>query len=640
MTKYWYMIIADILLTLVSIIFGLMLRLEIFNPGNSLFNYYFRSVWPFTILAIIIRPAFLYYAGVYRRIWRYATTRDFIILISSVAAGSIFLFIVTQFILTPSLIPVFPRSLYVTEGIIGIMLLGGLRVLIKVSQHYPGDIDWKKTGVVTHKRVLIVGAGNSGTYIVRELKSNPHLGLEPVAFLDDDTKKIGMKTQGLHIFGPVIKLADIVKEQGIDEVIIAMPSAPEQTIRNIQYTCQNISIVCTTLPSLSIFMENNGESDLHAASLKLPMSMPDITAEEIQAVVRVMQSRNLSIGSQTLEFEKLIASQANAKHAVAVTNGTSALHLCIIAAGVGPGDEVITTPFSFISSANCILFENAKPVFVDIDPVSLNIDYRKIEAAITERTKAILVVHIFGQPADMDPILAIANRHNLVVIEDACEAIGAEYKGRRVGAIGKAGAFAFYPNKQMTTGEGAALVTNDDEWAGLFRSLRNQGRDKFDGWLNHSRLGYNYRMSELNATVGVVQLKRLDELLRKRNEVAKQYNVVLSSLENAIPLSIVPTTTRMSWFVYVVRFTHDIDRDFVINDMEKAGIPTRPYFTPIHLQSFYRKEFGFKPGDFPEAEVAGKSIIALPFHTNMNVEEIEVVHKTLKDVLAHIKGQG
>jgi perosamine synthetase len=641
MTQYWYMIVADILLTLVSIIFGLMLRLEIFNPGNSLFNYYFRSLWPFTVLAIILRPAILFYTGMYRRIWRYATTRDFVLLIGSVAAGSIILFIMTKFVLTPVLIPVFPRSLYVMEGILSVMFLGGLRVLIKASQRYPGDIDWKKTGIVTNKRVLIIGAGNSGINIARELKSNPYLGLKPVAFIDDDPKKISMKTQGLHIFGPVIKLADIVKKQYIDEVIIAMPSAPEQTIRNIQYVCQDISIVCTTLPSLSTFMENNEEAgSLSVSSLKLPMSMPDITAEEIQAVVRVMQSRNLSIGSQTLEFEKLIASQTNAKHAIAVTNGTSALHLCVVAAGIGFQDEVITTPFSFISSANCILFEKAKPVFVDIDPVSLNIDPLKIEAAITGRTKAILVVHIFGQPADMDPILYIAARHNLIVIEDACEAIGAEYKGRRVGAIGKAGAFAFYPNKQMTTGEGAALVTNDDEWAGLFRSLRNQGRDKFDGWLNHSRLGYNYRMSELNATVGVVQLKRLDELLRKRNEVAQQYNSMLSSLEDAKPLTIVSTTTRMSWFVYVVRFVHGIDRNHVINDMAAAGIPTRPYFTPIHLQPFYKERLGFKPGDFPEAEAAGQSIIALPFHTNMKVEEIEVVRKILKDVLgcARIKG--
>jgi perosamine synthetase len=562
-------------------------------------------------------------------------------LIGSVAAGSIILFIVTQFVLTPALIPVFPRSLYIMEGIISIMLLGGLRVLIKVSQHYPGDIDWKKTGIVTHKRVLIIGAGNSGINIARELKSNPHLGFKPGAFLDDDPKKIGMKTQGLHIFGPVIKLADIVKDQNIDEVIIAMPSAPEQTIKNIQYICQDISMVCTTLPSLSTFMESNEEpGDLPSSSLKLPMSMPDITAEEIQAVVRVMQSRNLSIGSQTLEFEQLIASQANAKYAVAVTNGTSALHLSIVAAGIGHLDEVITTPFSFISSANCILFEKAKPVFIDIDPVSLNIDSQKIEAAITGRTKAILVVHIFGQPADMDPILEIAAKHNLIVIEDACEAIGAEYKNKRVGAIGKAGAFAFYPNKQMTTGEGAALITNDDEWAGLFRSLRNQGRDKFDGWLNHSRLGFNYRMSELNASVGVVQLKRLDELLRKRNGVAKQYSLMLSPLEDVTPLTIVSTTTRMSWFVYVVRFAHGIDRDLVINNMAEAGIPTRPYFTPIHLQPFYREKFGFKPGDFPEAEAAGQSIIALPFHTNMKTEEIEVVKKTLKDVLARAKGRG
>jgi len=643
MVQYWYMIIADVLLTVVSIIFGLMLRLEVFNPGSSLFNFYFRSIWPFTILAIVVRPAFFYCTGMYRRIWRYASTRDFALLAASVIAGSIVLSIVTLAVLNPYMIIVFPRSLLILEGIFSITLLGGLRILIKVSQRYPGDIDWKKTGVTTDKRVLIVGAGNSGINIVKELKGNPHVGLQPAAFLDDDPKKIGMKTQGLHIYGPIIKIADIIKGQDIDEVIIAMPSAPEQTIKNVQFICQEISVPCTVLPSLSSFVENSEETgDLPSSSLRLPMSMPDITAEEIRAVVRVMQSRNLSIGSQTVEFERLIAAEANAKHAVAVMNGTSALHLCILAAGIGPGDEVITTPFSFVSSANCILFEKAKPVFVDIDTISLNMDPRRVEAAITERTKALVVVHIFGQPVDMDPILEIAKRHNLVIIEDACEAIGAEYKGRRVGAIGRAGAFAFYPNKQMTTGEGAALVTNDDEWANLFRSLRNQGRDKFDGWLNHSRLGYNYRMSELNAAVGVVQLKRLNELLKKRNEVAKKYDAILSSLEYAAPLTVVPTTTRMSWFVYVVRLASGISRDFIINEMAKEGIPTRPYFTPIHLQPFYRERFGYKPGDFPEAEAAGESIIALPFHTNMKVEEIEVVHNALKKTLARAKtgGQG
>jgi perosamine synthetase len=634
---YWYMMITDALLTLTSIVFSLMLRLEISNPGY-LFSRYFQSIWPFTILAVFVRPAMFYATGMYRRIWRYATPRDFIILVGAVLAGSMILFFATIFVFTPNLIVVFPKSIFILEAILSILLLGGIRVLIKVSERYSDDIDWKKSDIVNHKRVLIVGAGSDGINTVRELKGNPQMGMTPCAFIDDDPKKIGMKTQSIPVFGPLIKLSDVVKKQNVDEVIIAIPNAPEQTIKNVQYMCQSIPIAFMTMPSLSSFMENADEwGDIPSPSLKIPMSMPDITAEEIKAVVRVMQSRNLSIGSQTVEFERLVALQANAKYAVAVTNGTSALHMCMIAANIKQDDEVITSPFSFISSANCMLYEKAKPVFVDIDPVSYNMNPKLIEAAITSRTKAILVVHIFGQPADMDAILEIADKHSLVVIEDACEAVGAEYKGKRTGAIAKAGAFAFYPNKQMTTGEGACLVTNDEEWAALFRSLRNQGRDKFDGWLNHSRLGYNYRMSEMNATLGVVQLKRLDEFLRKRDAVAREYDKALSSFVNLSPLKVVPTTTRMSWFVYVVRFSPGIDRNYVIKEMEKNGIPTRPYFTPIHLQPFYMDMFGFKEGDFPEAEAAGKSIIALPFHTNMKTEEINVVCHALEDVLSGLK---
>jgi perosamine synthetase len=352
-----------------------------------------------------------------------------------------------------------------------------------------------------------------------------------------------------------------------------------------------------------------------------------------------MQSRNLSIGSQTELFEKLVADQAQAKHAIAVCNGTSALHMCMVGSNIGPGDEVITSPFSFISSANCILFERGTPVFVDIDPNTLNIDPAKIEAAITERTKAIIPVHIFGQPADMDPIMEIAAKHGLIVIEDACEAIGAHYKGRRVGTIGKAGTFAFYPNKQMTTAEGAVIVTNDDNWANLLKSLRNQGRDVMDGWLNHSRLGYNYRMSELNAAVGVVQLKRLDEILKKRNQVADLYKKALMSIDEVETLDIAPTTTRMSWFVYIVRLQDGIERNRIIDELAKLGIPARPYFSPIHLQSFYRERFGFKPGSFPVCERAGESTKALTFHNNMKTEEINVVCDALKEALSSTKRQ-
>lgn len=627
-------IIADIMLTVVSISFGFILQSKVFNPDNML------SISPYFVTVVIARPLFLYCGGVYHRVWRYATSGDFARFVILILAGSIFAFFCTIVFFVPKFMSSLPVSFYVLEAMVSVLLLGGSRIMVKAFQHYPGDINWKKTCIDRGKKVLIVGAGDSGTILAGKLKKNPYLGLQPVAFLDDDPKKIGMKIQGLRVCGPLIKLGDVIHKEKIEEVIISIPSAPDQTIKNVQHACRVAALPFRTVPPLSSFIEDiSGLDDSTGSSLQLPMSLPDITSAEIKAVVRVMQSRNLSIGAQTLKFEELIAAEANAKFAIAVTNGTSALHLCVIAAGIGMGDEVITTPFSFISSANCILFEKAKPVFVDIDPISLNINPAKIEASITKRTKAILVVHVFGQPADMDPILEIAGKHGLIVIEDACEAIGAEYMKKRVGALGKAGAFAFYPNKQMTTGEGAALVTNDEEWANLFKSLRNQGRDKFDGWLNHSRLGYNYRISELHATVGVVQLRRLNELLNKRNAVAEAYNRVLLSVPQVSPLKVVPTTTRMSWFVYTVRLPSSIKRNEVIDAMAAKGIPTRPYFTPIHLQPFYVKRFGFRQGDFPESEAAGGSTIALPFHTNMKTEEIEVVCRALKEVVSENSGR-
>lgn len=630
MKHYWYMILVDALLTFVSIIFSMMLRLEVVYPDRLLFSYYLRIIWPFIVFAMVLRPIVFYFSGIYKRIWRYAYTKDFIALAVSVLIGTVILSILSLLIIKPFWIRAsFPRSLLILEAIISLFLLGGFRVILKMSERYPGDIDWKATGITPNKRVLIAGAGNTGVNISRELLTNPQLGLQPVAFIDDDPKKIGMKIQDLTVSGPLIRLDEVAKEKGIDEVIVAMPSAPAQTLDNIKSLCQGVHIPFSMVSSFSSLIEQSDA--LPASALKVPMAMPDITSEEIQAVLRVMQSRNLSIGSQTVTFEKLAAGEANAAHAVAVINGTSALHLCMVAANIQPDDEVITSPFSFISSSNCILFERAKPVFVDIDPVTLNMDADRIESAITERTRAIIVVHVFGQPADMDPIMEIAAKYNLIVIEDSCEAIGAEYKGRRVGAIGKAGTYAFYPNKQMTSGEGAVLVTNDEEWANLFRSLRNQGRDKFDGWLNHSRLGFNYRMSELNAAVGVVQIRRLDGLLRKRDNVANEYNRILSNIENVSPLTIAPTTTRMSWFVYVVRLAPGISRDKTIVLLGEKGIPARPYFSPIHLQPFYRKQFGFKQGDFPETEAAGESIIALPFYANMKTEEIELVCNVLAD---------
>jgi perosamine synthetase len=594
-------------------------------------GYFFGGIWPLIIIGMILRPSVLFFAGVYKQVWRYATTRDFFRLGVAIVIGSI-LISIAALLMYPRFIYTLPRSVLVIEGVLSLILLGGFRLFIHQIERYSGDLLWKRVKLGPASKVLIVGAGNAGVSIIRELTGNPQLGLKPIALIDDDSRKIGRKIHGINVYGPIINLPEIAKQQNIDAVIIAIPSAPQQTIQNIKNMCHSLQLPYSTMPPLSSFLRNDDEAPSNEL-MKLPMSLPDITSEEIEAVVRVMQSRNLSIGSQTMAFEKFAAAQASASQAVAVINGTAALHLSMIATGIQPGDEVITSPFSFIATANCILYQNAKPVFVDVDPISLNIDPSKIEKAITPKTKAIIAVHIFGQPADMDPIMQTAAKHNLVVIEDACEAIGAEYKNRRVGAIGQAGAFAFYPNKQMTTGEGAVLVTNDEQWAELFRSLRNQGRDQYDGWLNHTRLGYNYRISEMNAAIGVVQMRRLDYLLSKRQDVADEYQKNLKSIKGVSPLSIINTTTRMSWFVYPVQFESGLDRNQILDKLSKQGIPTRPYFSPIHLQPFYREKFGYKEGDFPNAEFAGKTILALPFYSAMKKEETVVVCDALNEIV-------
>ncbi len=374
----------------------------------------------------------------------------------------------------------------------------------------------------------------------------------------------------------------------------------------------------------------------HGSHIEVPMSRPDIGDAEIELVNRVLQTPTLSCGPMGERFEQAMAQYVGTAHAVCVSSGTAGLHLCIRAAGIGDGHEVITTPFSFVASANCVLYERARPVFVDIEPDSLNIDPSRIEDAVTARTRAILPVHVFGQPADMDAIADIARRHDLVVIEDACEAIGAEYKGRRAGTLGDAAVFAFYPNKQMTTGEGGVIVSNRADWDVLFRSLRNQGRDLHDAWLNHSRLGYNYRLNELSAALGVAQLARIEELLSGREQVAQMYNQRLARVPGvAIPL-ISPTTDRMSWFVYVIRLAPGIDRNAVMALLAERGVSSRPYFAPIHLQPFYQKMFGYQEGDFPIAERMSASVLALPFYNNLPREQVDHVCDSLCDVIAHL----
>jgi len=379
--------------------------------------------------------------------------------------------------------------------------------------------------------------------------------------------------------------------------------------------------------------------------MKIPMSGPDIISAEVEAIEAVLRTPYLSLGPRIVEFEEHFAAYVGARHAVGSSSGTAGLHLSIIAAEVREGDLVITTPFSFIASANCILYERAIPIFVDIDPATGNIDPTLVAEAAHNltrrqgdketggRLKAILPVHAFGQPADMDPITGVAQQYNLTVIEDACEAIGAEYKGHKAGTLSDAAVFAFYPNKQMTTGEGGMIITDSEKWANLCRSLRNQGRDVFDAWLNHTRLGYNYRLDEMSAALGLVQLQRIEELLAKREQVARWYNECLADVELIERPYIAPTTTRMSWFVYVVRIKPPADRDEVMRGLAEASIPSRPYFTPIHLQPFYRDKFGYQRGDFPVTEYLGDVSLALPFSGIMTESQVDQVCAALQRAL-------
>jgi perosamine synthetase len=364
------------------------------------------------------------------------------------------------------------------------------------------------------------------------------------------------------------------------------------------------------------------------------LSSQDITQAEIDAVVAVLRSPRLSLGPRIPEFEAEFVKLLGVKHAIACSSGTAGLHMCWRALGLGPGDEVITTPFSFIASSNSILFDGGKPVFVDIDPQTWQIDAARIEAAITPRTKAILPVDVFGVAADLDAVWAMARRHNLRVLEDSCEALGATYKGRRCGTLGEAGVFGFYPNKQMTTGEGGMVVTNNDDIAFMVRSLRNQGRDPDGGWLAHPRLGYNYRMTDIQAALGTVQIRRFDEFLVQRDRVAKLYRERLAG-EKRLMMQRIPGDCRISWFVFVVRLSDEYtrqQRDAILEKLQGQGIGCNVYFPPIHLQPFYQT-LGYKAGDFPHTEAVSSRTMALPFHNHLSEGEVDRVVKVLRGLL-------
>ncbi len=367
-------------------------------------------------------------------------------------------------------------------------------------------------------------------------------------------------------------------------------------------------------------------------SQAIPMARPSISQREIDLVTQVLRSDVLALGSFATRFEAAVAGAAQRAHAVACSSGTAGLHLSVRALGLREGDEVITTPFSFVASTNCLLYERVVPRFVDIEEDSLGLDPALADAAASSRTRAILPVHVFGRPCRIQAIAGVAAGRGWRMVEDACEGLGSSVNGRPLGSFGDLATFAFYPNKQITTGEGGVVVTDDPELDGLVRSLRNQGRDADGTWLRHVRLGYNYRLDEMSAALGVAQMERRAELQAGRARVASAYERALGDIE-WIRLPQAGEGEVVDWFVYVIRLDRAVSRDRVMQRLAERGVPSRPYFSPLHLQPFLASEFGFRPGDFPVAERVAASTLALPFSSRHTEAEVGRVADALREAV-------
>ncbi|AEX85747.1 polysaccharide biosynthesis protein [Marinitoga sp. 1135] len=417
--------------------------------------------------------------------------------------------------------------------------------------------------------------------------------------------------------------------------------------------------------------------------MNVPLSDASLTEEEKKILLNVFRRKRLALGSFLNKFEEKMKEYFNVDYAVAVNSGTSALHLILRSLGIKENEGMIVTPFTFIASSNVAMFERAHPVFIDIDPENYNIDIEKIELTLNDidhplwkRIKGLkditffMGVDIFGQPLDWDRFFELNKKYNWKVVEDSCEAIGAKYKDRMVGTLGEAGTFAFYPNKQITTGEGGMIITNNEEIAKLSRSMANQGRGDSYEWLEHVRLGYNYRMDELSAALGYVQMKRLDEILEKRENVAKNYYELFKEEDRVILPHVEEYTTKPSWFVFVVRlsldwisnfidipeymksfdlplYIPDNEREFwkskvleireitydIIKQLNAVGIQAKNYFSPVHLQKFYRDLYGYEYGDYPVTELISSLTIAIPFYTELDFEKQQYVVENFRNIL-------
>ena len=616
-------LLADVLIVLESFVVAMLLRFDAQVPPR-----FWDRFWPFVALSVVVIVALLFKNGAYRNVLRY--TGMYMGLRVAVATA-----IATGVLGVADLIT---KALSVQMVPISVVIIGAMLAFVQLValRLYPRAFYERSLREVVgeRKRALIVGTGEEGVVLARQFWSTPEpemqrlafAGMKPVGFIDETSGGEWLhdeQIEGIPVLGGAEDIERLVEEQGIDQILIALPDATHEEIEEIRRECSKTPAEVKVVPKLT------------QSSVK--MASADLDDSDRKAVLEVVRSGRLALGPKVAEFQRLTAEYVDAEHAVAVNSGTSGLHLLCRAVGLGPGDEVITTPFSFVASTNCFMYEGATPVFVDIEPDTYNLDPALIEEAITPATKAILAVDVFGHPADWDAIEEVANRHGLEVIADSCESIGAEYRGRKTGPVGAGGAFAFYPNKQMTTGEGGMIVTDRGEVAALCRSMANQGRDEMSPWLEHARLGFNYRMDEFSAALGVSQIRRIDEFVAKRASVASLYDALLED-EPRIRTPVVRPDVKMSFFVYVVELQGNFERNEVMERLAEKGVPSRAYFAPIHTQPYMRKAFGYSEGMFPVTERAARKTIALPFYNTLPEADAEHVVSTLVQTLDELSG--
>jgi dTDP-4-amino-4,6-dideoxygalactose transaminase len=642
--------IIDFLSALAFPAIGLAFAVE----GPAGFATFLPGLIVYTLMSLAVKLTVFINTKLYNRFWRLAGVQDLgVLALSAVLAslGAVLVFLLDRNVFG-FVNPGFPAAVPLIDSALTLIEVGAVRLIVRVCFEFN-----ERYGTVSLKKhVAIAGADVAGAMIVKELRSNPRLGLLPMGFFDDDAYKQGMRIHGVDVLGTIDDIPAAAKSEHIEEVIVAMPRASGEQIRHVVMKCKEAGIPAKVIPQLADLIATTSSvtevTDVPSTVPStptdekkfLPFALPDIDGRELAEMKQSLESGWVTTGPKTKQFEADFAAAVGASHAIAVNSCTAALHLALEAVGVTAGDEVITSPYTFAATAEVIRYFNARPVFVDVDPVALNMNPDLLEDAITPRTRAIVPVHIGGLSADMDRIMSIAKRHGLAVVEDAAHAFPSSYNGRLIGSIGDLTCFSFYATKTMTTGEGGMICTNNDKFADRCRIMSLHGISR-DAWKRYTAEGswyyeilspgFKYNMTDLAASMGLAQLHKADEMWKRRKLIAERYNEAFSAFpELQIPHD--DPRHRHAYHLYMLRLNLDrmsMDRGEFIDALKKRNVGTSVHFILLHIHPYYRDMYGYRPEDFPVAYGEYQREVSIPIYSKMTDRDVGNVIEAVTDVL-------